>query len=49
MASSKPVVASGADVGDGVRRRPIAAGQSVPVTAKPEVDNKKQIAKKVCG
>jgi dolichyl-phosphate-mannose-protein mannosyltransferase len=49
MASSRPqVVASGADVGDGVRRRPVAAGQSVPLDAAPQAeDKKKKLAKKV--
>ncbi|EFQ32963.1 dolichyl-phosphate-mannose-protein mannosyltransferase [Colletotrichum graminicola] len=46
MAVEKPIVASGADVGDGVRRRAVPQGQSVPLTAAPEVDDKKKLAKK---
>ncbi|GJD02131.1 dolichyl-phosphate-mannose-protein mannosyltransferase [Colletotrichum higginsianum] len=46
MATDKPIVASGADVGDGVRRRAVPQGQSVPLTAAPEVDDKKQLVKK---
>ncbi|KAK6226372.1 dolichyl-phosphate-mannose-protein mannosyltransferase [Colletotrichum tabaci] len=46
MATDKPIVASGADVGDGVRRRAVPQGQSVPLTAAPDVDDKKQLVKK---
>ncbi|KAK1639394.1 dolichyl-phosphate-mannose-protein mannosyltransferase [Colletotrichum phormii] len=46
MATEKPIVASGADVGDGVRRRAVPQGQSVPITAAPEIDDKKKIVKK---
>ncbi|OHE96124.1 dolichyl-phosphate-mannose-protein mannosyltransferase [Colletotrichum orchidophilum] len=46
MAIEKPIVASGADVGDGVRRRAVPQGQSVPITAAPEIDDKKKLAKK---
>ncbi|KAI8305154.1 Dolichyl-phosphate-mannose--protein mannosyltransferase 2 [Colletotrichum sp. SAR11_240] len=46
MAAEKTVIASGADVGDGVRRRAAPQGQSVPVTAAPETDDKKKYAKK---
>lgn len=49
MAAEKTVIASGADVGDGVRRRAAPQGQSVPVTAAPETDDKKKYAKKVIG
>ncbi|EXF84757.1 dolichyl-phosphate-mannose-protein mannosyltransferase [Colletotrichum fioriniae PJ7] len=46
MATEKPIVASGADVGDGVRRRAVPQGQSVPITAAPERDDKKKLVKK---
>ncbi|KAK1688491.1 dolichyl-phosphate-mannose-protein mannosyltransferase [Colletotrichum godetiae] len=46
MATEKPIVASGADVGDGVRRRAVPQGQSVPITAAPEIDDKKKLVKK---
>ncbi|WYZ37586.1 hypothetical protein EsH8_II_001092 [Colletotrichum jinshuiense] len=46
MTAEKPIVASGADVGDGVRRRAVPSGQAVPVTAAPEIDDKKKLAKK---
>ncbi|KXH65957.1 dolichyl-phosphate-mannose-protein mannosyltransferase [Colletotrichum salicis] len=46
MATEKPIVASGADVGDGVRRRAAPQGQSVPITAAPEIDDKKKLVKK---
>ena len=47
MASGKPVVASGADLGEAVRRRPAAPGQVAPVEGAPQVDDKKKIVKKV--
>lgn len=46
MAADKAAVASGADLGDGLRKRPINNGSTVPTAIQPE-DNKKQVAKKV--
>lgn len=45
MAANKAAVASGADVGDGLRKRPVNNGTPAPATPQPE-DNKKA-AKKV--
>lgn len=46
MAADRAAVASGADVGDGLRKRPVNNGTPTPVTPQPQ-DNKKQVAKKV--
>lgn len=46
MAADRAAIASGADVGDGLRKRPVNNGTPTPATPQPQ-DNKKQVAKKV--
>lgn len=46
MAGEKAAVASGADVGEGLRKRPVNNGTPAPVAPQP-TDNKKQAAQKV--
>lgn len=46
MAADRAAVASGADVADGLRKRPVNNGTPTPPTSQPE-DNKKKAAKKV--
>jgi dolichyl-phosphate-mannose-protein mannosyltransferase len=45
MAADKAAVASGADLGDGLRKRPVAASQPAPALVVQPEDNKKALKK----
>lgn len=44
MATDKAALASGADLGDGIRRRPVAPQATIPGTPAP-VEDRKKLAK----
>lgn len=46
MAADKATLASGADTTEGLRKRPVPAGQAAPAPALVEVDDKKKKAAK---
>jgi len=48
MAADRAAVASGADLGDGLRKRPVAASQASLTPQGGQADDKKKLAKKVC-